>query len=73
MNNNLKIPQLALGTFKTRNEEMEEIIENAIEIGYRHIDCAWIYGNEKEIGKSLSNIFKKGKIKRCDLFLTSQL
>ena len=73
MNNNTEIPQIALGTFKTTNEEIIHVIENALEIGYRHIDCAWIYGNEKGIGEGLSNQLKKGQIKRSDLFLTSKL
>jgi diketogulonate reductase-like aldo/keto reductase len=73
MNNNIEIPQLALGTFKTSNEEIINVIENAIEVGYRHIDCAWIYGNEKGIGQGLANQLKKGEIKRSDLFLTSKL
>ncbi len=73
MNNNLEIPQMALGTYKTTSEKMIDVIETAISVGYRHIDCAWIYKNEKDIGKALSNEFKKGKIKRSDLFLTSKL
>ena len=73
MNNNLKIPQLVLGTFKTTTEEMNKVIEKAISVGYRHIDCAWTYHNEKDIGRSLSNQFQKGAIKRSDLFLTSKL
>jgi len=69
MNNNLKIPQIALGTYATTNEEMTNVIECALSVGYRHIDCAWIYKNEKMIGKCLSNQLKKGEIKRSDLFL----
>jgi len=73
MNNNIEIPQLALGTYKISHEEMNDVIETVIKVGYRHLDCAWIYGNEKEIGESLSNQFKKGEIKRSDIFLTSKL
>ncbi|CAF1681057.1 unnamed protein product [Rotaria magnacalcarata] len=73
MNNNVEIPQLALGTYDITNEEIVNVIESGLSIGYRHIDCAWLYGNEKGIGKSLSNQFKKGEIKRSDLFLTSKL
>ncbi|CAF3474306.1 unnamed protein product [Rotaria socialis] len=73
MNNNVEIPQLAFGTYDITNEEIVNVIESGPSIGYRHIDCAWLYGNEKGIGKGLSNQFKKGKIKRSDLFLTSKL
>lgn len=73
MNNNIEIPQLALGTYKIEDDEIANVIEKAIEIGYRHIDCAYIYGNEKSIGKALTNLFDQEKIKRSDLFLTSKL
>ncbi|CAF2646390.1 unnamed protein product [Rotaria sp. Silwood2] len=73
MNNNVEIPQLALGTYNITNEEIVNVIESALSIGYRHIDCAWLYGNEKGIGEGLSNQFKKGEIKRSDLFVTSKL
>jgi diketogulonate reductase-like aldo/keto reductase len=69
MNNNLEIPRMALGTYKTTDEEISDVIECAISVGFRHIDCAWIYGNEKGIGKGLA----KGQIKRSDIFLTSKL
>lgn len=51
MNNNIEIPQLALGTYKTTNEEIRDVLETALSVGYRHIDCTWIYQNEKGIGK----------------------
>jgi diketogulonate reductase-like aldo/keto reductase len=73
MNNNLEIPRIALGTYKTTNEEAAEVTENAILAGFRHIDCAWEYGNEKGIGTGLLNQLKKGEIKRSDLFVTSKL
>lgn len=50
MNNNLLISQLALGTSKTFDEEISDVTEKSISIGYRHLDCAWIDGNEKGIG-----------------------
>ncbi len=73
MNNNNEIPQLSLGTYATTEEEMSNVIERSLSVGYRHIDCAWIYKNEKVIGKCLSNQLKKGEIKRSDLFITSKL
>ena len=45
----------------------------AVENGYKHIDGAHIYGNEEEIGETLTEIFNEGKIKREDLFIVSKL
>ena len=45
----------------------------SIQNGYRHIDCAAIYGNEKEIGEALKEIFDSGIVKREDLWITSKL
>ncbi len=73
MNNHLKIPQIALGTYATTNEKMIDVIETALSVGYCHFDCAWIYKNEKGIGKCLLDQFKRGRVKRTDLFITSKL
>jgi diketogulonate reductase-like aldo/keto reductase len=49
------------------------VVKDALAIGYRYIDCAERYKNQKEIGEGLSEVFEEGKIKREDLFITSKV
>ena len=72
LNSGLSIPQLAFGTGYL-NEEVSEIIQEAIRCGYRHIDTGSIYGNESEIGSGIEELISKGEIKREDLFITTKL
>ena len=64
---------MALGTYKASDEEISDVTEKVISLRYHHFDCAWIYGNEKDIGKGSSNQLKRGQIKRSNLFLISKL
>lgn len=73
LSNGQDIPSLGLGTWKSQPNEVYEAIKTAVKIGYRHIDCAAIYGNESEIGDALSDLIKEGVVAREDLWITSKL
>lgn len=73
LNSGYEMPILGLGTWEAPQNKVGEAVEYAIKnCGYRHIDCAAIYGNEKEIGESFAKIFKAG-VKREEIFVTSKL
>ncbi len=73
LNNDLEMPIIGLGTWLSEPGEVYQAVRWAIKIGYRHIDCASIYGNEAEIGQALYDAVREGDIKREELFVTSKL
>lgn len=68
-----KMPAIGLGTWKSDKGKVGEAVKIALNNGYRHVDCAATYGNEAEIGNAFNEIFKEGKIKREDVWVTSKL
>jgi alcohol dehydrogenase (NADP+) len=76
LSNGAKIPVIGLGTFGSdnySNAQIAEAVKTAIRMGYRHIDCASVYGNEKEIGEVLSELIANGEVKREELWITSKV
>ena len=73
LSNGDKIPQFGLGTWLSAKGEVYLAIRKAIEIGYKHFDCAAIYANEVEIGKAFKDAFDSGDIKREEVWITSKL
>jgi len=68
-----KMPIIGLGTWKSAPGEVYKAIRTAIEVGYKHFDCAHIYGNEKEIGMAFTDAISANEVKREELWITSKL
>ena len=69
LNNGVEIPQLGFGVFQIEPEKTKDATLAALEVGYRHIDTAEMYGNEKEVGEAV----RASGIDRGEIFVTSKL
>lgn len=69
LNDKMKMPMLGFGVWKIGNEEAPQIIDCALDCGYRSIDTASIYGNEEGVGKGVA----QSKVKREEIFLTTKV
>lgn len=71
--NNDTMPVLGLGTWKSKPNQVYTAVKEALKIGYRHVDCAAIYGNEHEVGRALADAFDSGIVSRDQVWVTSKL
>jgi 2,5-diketo-D-gluconate reductase A len=69
LNDGNTIPQLGFGVFQIKPEDTADAVKTALDIGYRHIDTAEMYGNEKEVGEGI----RASGIPRDEIFVTSKL
>ena len=69
LNNGVEIPQLGFGVFQIEPADTVEAVRAALGIGYRHIDTAEMYGNEREVGEAIA----RSGLARSDVFVTSKL
>jgi alcohol dehydrogenase (NADP+) len=68
-----EIPMLGLGTWSFEPSDIGAAVKHAIEIGYRHFDCALIYGNEAAVGAAIAEAIAAGTVTRAQLWITSKL
>ena len=69
LNDGNAIPQLGFGVFQIDPDETAEAVNEALKVGYRHIDTAEMYGNEREVGEGI----RASGLDRADVFITSKL
>lgn len=69
LNNGVELPQIGFGVYQTPPEETADSVQTALETGYRHIDTAAAYGNEKGVGEAL----KRSGLARSDVFLETKV
>lgn len=73
LNNGVVMPQLGFGVYQIPPEQTAESVYQAIKVGYRLLDTAAIYGNEKETGEGMKRAIQEGLVTREELFVTSKL
>lgn len=72
LNDGYEMPMIGVGTYKL-GDDTEAVVRRAIELGYRHIDTASLYGNEESVGKAINGAIAAGDVTREELFVTTKL
>ncbi|EPB70772.1 oxidoreductase, aldo/keto reductase family protein [Ancylostoma ceylanicum] len=70
LSSGFEMPLVGLGTWQSKPGEVGKAVEAALKAGYTHIDCAWIYGNQVEIGEVLKKLFSSTHKKNVEEILT---
>ena len=68
-----QLPKVGFGFWKVEQDQTAQVCYDAISTGYRHLDCACDYGNEKEVGRGIAKAISDGLCDRDDLWVTSKL
>jgi 2,5-diketo-D-gluconate reductase A len=69
----VEIPLLGFGTWQLEADDARRMVREALRIGYRHIDTAWIYKNEKAVGDGIADAVAEGIVARDDVFVTTKI
>ena len=67
------IPLLGFGTWMLEPDDARRMVAEALRIGYRHIDTAWIYRNEAAVGDGIRDAVEAGHVTRDDIWLTTKI
>ena len=73
LNTGMAMPVIGLGTWQAKGAPVVQAVKDALEIGYRHIDTAFVYQNEKEVGEGLHAQIAAGIVKREEVFITTKV
>ncbi|MCJ1413290.1 H/ACA snoRNP pseudouridylase subunit [Ptychographa xylographoides] len=73
LNTGASIPAVGLGTWQSAPGAVADAVYHALQSGYRHIDCAYCYQNEAEVGAGLARAFRAGVCTREEVFITTKL
>ena len=73
LSNGIQMPIVGFGTSRCQKDQLVEAVKAAIDAGYRHFDCAYVYNNEEGVGEGIRYKINEGKVKREDLFIVSKL
>ncbi|MFB7880474.1 aldo/keto reductase [Brevundimonas diminuta] len=69
----VEVPLLGFGTWQLEADDARRMVRDALRIGYRHIDTAWIYKNEKAVGDGIADSVAEGIVTRDDIFVTTKI